>query len=75
MNKYTREHYPASKLPRDLRGPLAPTGHVTVTVVTEEAPRKVRSLEEIWASAKKFQTRSAAEIDAHIRAMRDEWDE
>ena len=75
MNKLTREHYPASKLPDDLRGQIDPSGHVTITIVEEEGPRKAKSLEEIFASTKEFRIRSAAEIDASIRVQRDEWDD
>lgn len=35
MNKIVREHYPASKLPEDLRAGIDPDGRVTVTVIEE----------------------------------------
>jgi hypothetical protein len=74
MNKIVREHYPVSKLPKDLR----PTGDlnasVTVTIEEEKRPEKVMTLEEIF-SLSGFRRRSAAEIDAEIRQMRDEWDD
>jgi hypothetical protein len=75
MNKFTREHYPASKLPDDLRGQIDPAGRVTVTIVEEEAPHRVRSFEEIFEDTKEFRTRTTAEITASIRAQRDEWDD
>ena len=76
MNKITREHYPASKLPEDLRLGIDPTRQVTVTVEEEESPpEKVMTFEEIFATADKFRRRSAAEIDADIRAQRDAWDD
>jgi hypothetical protein len=75
MNKTVREHYPASKLPDDLRGNLDPSSMVTVTVDEEEQPPEhIMSLEEIFA-LKGFRRRSGAKIDADIRQMRDEWDE
>ncbi len=38
MNRIVKEHYPASKLPEDLREGLAPGAEVTVTVeVLEES--------------------------------------
>jgi hypothetical protein len=76
MNRIVREHYPASKLPEDLRGSVDPAATVTVTVVEEEAksPKEVMSLEEIWAlRAPPFRT--AQEIDDDLRRDRDEWDD
>ena len=47
MNRITREHYPASKLPEDLRAGVDPTSTVTVTIVEEERrPEEVMSLDE-----------------------------
>ncbi|MDP3690469.1 hypothetical protein [Bradyrhizobium sp.] len=74
MNRTIREHYPASKLPDDLRGEVDPSATVTVTIVEEEKrPDEVMSLEEIF-SLKGFRRRSAAEIDEELRRQRDEWD-
>jgi len=74
MNKIIREHYPASKLPEDLRPTDDPSASVTVIVEHEKRPEKVMSLEEIF-SLTGFRRRSAGEIDADIRQMRDEWDD
>ena len=75
MNKFTREHYPASKLPEDLRGHVDPSATVTVTIVEEEKrPEKVMSLEEIWA-LRTPPFRTAREIDDDLRRQRDEWDD
>jgi hypothetical protein len=75
MNRIIREHYPASRLPDDLRGDVDPSSMVTVIVAEEEQrPEKVMSLEEIF-SLEGFRRRSAEEIDADIRQMRDEWDD
>jgi hypothetical protein len=75
MNRIIREHYPASKLPEDLRAGVDPSATLTVTIVEEEKrPEKVMSLEEIWAlRAPPFRT--AQEIDDDLRRDRDEWDE
>ena len=73
MNKIVREHYPASKLPEDLRLSDKLDAWVTVTVEEEQRPEQVMTFEEIF-ELKGFRRRSAAEIDADIRAMRDEWD-
>jgi hypothetical protein len=35
MNRIIREHYPASKLPDDLRDGVDPSATVTVTIVEE----------------------------------------
>lgn len=74
MNKIIREHYPASKLPEDLRPSDNPNASVTVTIEEEKRPEKVMTLDEIF-SLTGFRRRSAAEIDADIRKMRDEWDD
>ena len=75
MNRITREHYPASQLPEDLRAGVDPSSTVTVTIGEEEKrPEKVMSLEEIF-SLKGFRRRSAAEIDEDLRRQRDEWDD
>jgi hypothetical protein len=76
MNRIVREHYPASKLPEDLRAGVDPAATVTVTIVEEqmEPPRKVMTVEELWAlRAPPFRT--ADEIDEDLRRDRDEWDD
>ena len=73
MNRIVKEHYPASRLPEDLREGVDPTAIVTVTIVEEEAspPKKIMSVEEIWAlRAPPFRT--AQEIDDDFRRDRDE---
>jgi hypothetical protein len=75
MNKIVLEHYPASKLPDDLRAGVDPSSTVTVTIVEEEKrPERIMTLEEIF-SLKGFRRRSAAEIDDDLRRQRDEWDD
>jgi hypothetical protein len=75
MNRITREHYPASRLPEDLRAGVDPSATVTVTIVEEEKrPDKVMSLEEIWA-LRTPPFRTAKEIDDDVRRQRDEWDD
>ena len=75
MNRIVKKHYPASRLPEDLRQGVDPTAIVTVTIVEEEtSPEKIMSVEEIWAlRAPPFKT--AQEIDADLRRQRDEWDD
>lgn len=78
MNKIVREHYPASKLPEDLRPSGDPDAHVTVTIEPEQRPEQrpehVLTLEEIWA-LRRPPYRTKEEIDADIRRQRDEWDD
>ena len=75
MNRITREHYPASRLPEDLRAGVDPSSTVTVTIVEEEKrPEKVMTLEEIFA-LRRPPFRTAEEIDDDLRKQRDEWDD
>jgi hypothetical protein len=75
MNKVVRENYPASKLPKDLREGIDPASRVTVTVMEDDKPpHRVMTLEEIFAS-RRPPFRSAEEIVADIRRLRDEWDD
>lgn len=74
MNTIVKQHYPASKLPEDLRAGVDPASTVTVTIEEEKRPEKVMSLEEIF-SLDGFRRRSATEIDTDLRRQRDEWDD
>ena len=75
MNRIIREHYPASKLPEDLRAGVDPSSTVTVTIVEEgKRPEKVLTLEEIFA-LRRPPFRTAEEIDEGLRRQRDEWDD
>jgi hypothetical protein len=75
MNRVIREHYPASKLPEDLRAGVDPSSTVTVTIVEEEKrPGKLMTLEEIFA-LRRPPFRTAEEIDEDLRRQRDEWDD
>ncbi len=75
MNKIVKENYPASKLPDDLRIGVDPAARVTVTVTLEERrPERAPTIEEIWAM-RRPPYRTKEEIDADLRAQRDEWDD
>jgi hypothetical protein len=75
MNRIIREHYPASKLPEDLRAGVDPSSTVTVTIVEEEKrPERAMTLEEIFA-LRRPPFRTAEEIDEDLRRQRDEWDD
>jgi hypothetical protein len=60
VNKIVKEHYPASKLPIELREGLDPHEWLTV--------------DEIFA-LRQPPFRSGQEIDDELRRQRDEWDE
>lgn len=74
MNKVVLEHYPASKLPDEMRGNVDPDATVTVVVMEETSPQKRPTLEEIWAR-RRPPFRSKEEIDAQWRRQRDEQDD
>ncbi len=90
MNRVVKEHYPASKLPEDLREGLAPGAEVTVTVEVSDGPRAhgrdtssvdelLRRPEHVLTLEEIFALRqptfkTVEEIDEHIRRLRDEWD-
>ena len=75
MNRIIKEHYPASKLPEDLRAGVNPTATVTVMIVEEEnQPERAMTLEEIFG-LRRPPFRTAEEIDEDLRRRRDEWDD
>jgi hypothetical protein len=75
MSRIVLEHYPASKLPEDLRAGVDPSSTVTVTIVEEaKSPEKVMTLQEIFA-LRRPPFRTAEEIDYDLRRQRDEWDD
>jgi hypothetical protein len=78
MNKVVREHYPASKLPHDLRGSIASGASVTITVVEERSAKRVPMPELVRRTREIQAARSGTSIEeavARIRALRDEWDD
>ena len=79
MNRIIHEHYPAAKLPEELRQGINPSGHVTVTVVEEERrPTRdelVQLLEQARARAQAVGDVSSEEAVRRIRDLRDEWDD
>jgi hypothetical protein len=74
MNRIVREHYPAFKLPEDLREGLDPSAEVVVTVEEVEKPDRIMTIDEIFA-AREPPFLSKDEISRMIRAQRDEWDD
>jgi hypothetical protein len=77
MNKIVLEHYPASKLPEELRKGFSADAAVKVTV--EEEPRKPLSREQLLDLMREAQAHAPGttleEAVARIRALRDEWDD
>jgi hypothetical protein len=82
MNKIVKHHYPASNLPDDLREGLDPAQEVRVTIEVVESgadagimrlPERTKSLDELFAMRRAVYPSKDA-VDAHIRALRDEWD-
>lgn len=49
MNRIVRDHYPASKLPEDLREGIDPAAEVVVTVEAMERPQEAFNLDEVIA--------------------------
>ena len=74
MNRIVKEHYPASRLPEDLRAGMDPESTVTITVVEEDVPAQPIGLDQIWA-LRVPPFRTTQEIDEDLRRQRDEWDD
>jgi hypothetical protein len=76
MNKITREHYPASKLPEDLREGVDPQSTVTVTVTVEALEQRPasRTLVELLAAARRSPPIGDDPV-VRIRELRDEWED
>jgi hypothetical protein len=76
MNRIVKEHYPAAKLPDDLREGIDPHDTVTVTVVPEAATgglAPARPKRGLFGAAKERGT-SVEEAVSRTRSLRDEWD-
>ncbi|MBI1868756.1 MAG: hypothetical protein HYS06_10775 [Methylocystis sp.] len=79
MNKIIREHYPASRLPADLRDAIGAAEQVTITIVTEEDATRHDSAsnQQSWFERHKHIRRNYYQTDAevieYVRALRDEW--
>ncbi|MGJ0425905.1 MULTISPECIES: hypothetical protein [unclassified Methylocystis] len=72
MNRIVREHYPAAKLPEELRDGIDSNATVTITVEIEPPPEQILSLEEMFALRRDV-FMSIRDVDEHVSAMRDEW--
>ena len=76
MNTIVREHFPAANLPPELRAGIDPGAAVTVTIIVENQTdlEPVLTLEQMF-SMRHRSFHSIAEVNAHVRAMRDEWND
>ncbi len=79
MNRIVLEHYPASKLPEDMRGDIDASALVKVEVEVEEVPKKRMTLEELTSMIDKARKGkpdvTSEEAVARVRELRDEWDD
>ncbi len=80
MNRIVREHYPAAKLPDDLRDEIGAEKKVTITIEAESAGSgsEATDARDDWFSKHEHIRRgnfhSLEEVNAYVRALRDEWD-
>ena len=75
MNKIVLEHYPASKLPQELRGSIALGASVKITV-EEETLRRTMTREDLLKSFRDARAKAKGvtleEAVARIRELRDQ---
>ena len=71
MTKIVRDHYPAAKLPDDLRGAIDPKVSVRVVVETEEH-RKVSAFSDLVGSGRGVYKSPEEALDT-VRRLREEW--
>ena len=79
MNRIVKEHYPASKLPVELREGIDGDALVTVTVQPEEGSRKPLTQKELRQLLERAQKEAKGgtieDAVERVRALRDEWDD
>ena len=78
MNKIVRSHYPAAKLPPDLRAGLPQEAKVRVTVVVEADEADAETLLDQLAAFRAGRADreiSRGEAVKRVRELRDEWDD
>ncbi len=75
MNRIVKKHYPASKLPKDLKEGLPDDALVDIEITVDEhdIARRPRVLRDYFGVAKERNT-SIEEAVRRIRELRDEWD-
>lgn len=76
MNRIVKKHYPASKLPEDLREGIAPGGQVCITIEEERVPATADQLKAMIEEAQRHAKEGTIDdAVARVRALRDEWDD
>jgi hypothetical protein len=79
MNKIVKVHYPASKLPVELREGIDSAATVTVTIQEEVESREPLSREKLREMIEQAQTESKGgtieDAVTRVRTLRDEWDD
>ena len=78
MGRVELKHYPASKLPDELRGEIALNSLVTVTIeeTDKKTPLSGKQLHDFLTSARsRLATLNPGEGTERIRKLRDEWDD
>ena len=76
MNRIVKKHYPASKLPEDLREGIEPGRQVSVTVEEEASPPTREQLKAMIEEAQRYAREGTIEdAVSRVRALRDEWDD
>jgi hypothetical protein len=77
LNKVILEHYPASRLPDELREGIALNASVKVTV--EEEARKPLDNKQLLELMRKAQAQASGtsleDAVARVRTLRDEWED
>lgn len=78
MNRVVREHYPASKLPDELRGKIARDSSVKITI--EEEIRQPFSATDLARQLREYRKTNPKPVTIEeavdrIRRLRDEWDD
>ena len=77
MNRIVRDHYPAEKLPEDLRAGLPIGAQVQVTILVEPSQKStedVLAMIDAYRATRQETVRTVEDAVAEIRALRDEWD-
>lgn len=78
MNRIVKEHYPASKLPDELRGKIARESSVRITI--EEEAGKPFSAADLARQLREYRKTNPKPVTIEeavdrIRRLRDEWDD
>jgi hypothetical protein len=75
VNKIVREHYPAARLPDDLREAIGDHDEVTLTIeVTEKPPANQPDWFSRHEHIRRNYYNSDEEVVEYIRGLRDEWE-